>query len=346
MLSQVITPYAPHLIDLANLLGMPQGINMHLSLTERQEIIEEQLSKKHINTKVLDALTSDLDMMDKIIEGIEILELWCNAPGEYESQQARKDHIKEMGLKDIVETVYVTTLALKNTTTLANLIGILALKLEFEESYQGFKAAGEIIALLCYTDVYDLDKPKKYDSIIVKPQFALPDETKEYIENAQYLPPSICKPKYLMHNRSSGYRTIKRDSLILGGAIHHHNEDICLDVLNRMNETALELNQDMLSIQQEYEGDLDVIEDFEGSALEYQRAVSQQKENWELFLRRSDLAYSIVEDNPFYLTHKIDKRGRIYSQGYAINVQGNSYQKSLLDLYNKEIVEVPDDYFS
>lgn len=319
---------------------------MHLSLTERQEIIEEQLSKKHINTKVLDALTSDLDMMDKIIEGIEILELWCNAPGEYESQQARKDHIKEMDLKDIVETVYVTTLALKNTTTLANLIGILALKLEFEESYQGFKAAGEIIALLCYTDVYDLDKPKKYDSITVKPQFDLPQETKEYIENAQYLPPSICKPKYLIHNRSSGYRTIKRDSLILGGAIHHHNEDICLDVLNRMNETALELNQDMLSIQQEFEGDLDVIEDFEGSALEYQRAVSQQKENWELFLRRSDLAYSIVEDNPFYLTHKIDKRGRIYPQGYAINVQGNSYQKSCLDLAKKDYIEVPDDYFS
>ena len=318
---------------------------MHLSLTERQEEIENKLSKKHIHTKVLDELTSDLDMMDKIVEGIEILELWCNSPGEYTSQQARKDHIKEMDLKDIVETVYITTLALKRTTTLANLIGILALKLEFDESYQGFKAAGEIIALLCYTDVYDLDKPKKFDSIVVKPNYDLPEETKEYIENAQYLPPSICKPKYLIHNRSSGYRTIKRDSLILGGAIHHHNEDICLEVLNRMNETALELNQDMLSIPQDYEGDLDTIEDFEGSALEYQRAVSQQKENWELFLRRADLAYSIVEDAPFYLTHKVDKRGRIYSQGYAINVQGNSYQKASLDLYNKEIVEVPCGYF-
>ena len=39
---------------------------MHLSLAERQEIIEEQLSKKHINTKVLDDLTGDLEMMDKI----------------------------------------------------------------------------------------------------------------------------------------------------------------------------------------------------------------------------------------------------------------------------------------
>lgn len=26
LLSQVITPYAPHLIDLANLLGIPQGV--------------------------------------------------------------------------------------------------------------------------------------------------------------------------------------------------------------------------------------------------------------------------------------------------------------------------------
>ena len=55
---------------------------------------------------------------------------------------------------------------------------------------------------------------------------------------------------------------------------------------------------------------------------------------------------TLVEDNPFYLTHKIDKRGRIYSQGYAINVQGNSYQKSLIDLVKKDYIEVPDDYFS
>ena len=46
---------------------------MHLSLTERQEEIENKLSKKHIHTKVFDELTSDLDMMDKIVEGIEIL---------------------------------------------------------------------------------------------------------------------------------------------------------------------------------------------------------------------------------------------------------------------------------
>ena len=46
-----------------------------------------------------------------------------------------------------------------------------------------------------------------------------------------------------------------------------------------------------------------------------------------------------------FITHKFDKRGRIYSQGYHVHIQGTSYKKAILELHNKEMVEVPDGYF-
>jgi DNA-directed RNA polymerase len=42
--------------------------------------------------------------------------------------------------------------------------------------------------------------------------------------------------------------------------------------------------------------------------------------------------------NEFYLTHKYDKRGRSYSQGYHINYQGNAWNKAVVCLADKEFV--------
>ena len=41
----------------------------------------------------------------------------------------------------------------------------------------------------------------------------------------------------------------------------------------------------------------------------------------------------------FYLTHRYDKRGRCYSQGYHINYQGNSWNKAVVEFANGEVVD-------
>ena len=43
-----------------------------------------------------------------------------------------------------------------------------------------------------------------------------------------------------------------------------------------------------------------------------------------------------------YLTHKYDKRGRVYCQGYYISYQGTDWNKAVIELSNKEIVS--DDF--
>ena len=53
-------------------------------------------------------------------------------------------------------------------------------------------------------------------------------------------------------------------------------------------------------------------------------------------------AMLINEGNRFYLTHKYDKRGRTYCQGYHVSYQGNTYRKAILQLADKELVPVEE----
>jgi DNA-directed RNA polymerase len=41
----------------------------------------------------------------------------------------------------------------------------------------------------------------------------------------------------------------------------------------------------------------------------------------------------------FHLTHKVDKRGRIYSQGYHVNTQGAAFKKAMIELAKEELIE-------
>jgi DNA-directed RNA polymerase len=40
-----------------------------------------------------------------------------------------------------------------------------------------------------------------------------------------------------------------------------------------------------------------------------------------------------------YLTHRYDRRGRIYCTGYHVNEQGTDYHKAVLEFADKELVE-------
>jgi hypothetical protein len=159
----------------------------------------------------------------------------------------------------------------------------------------------------------------------------------------------LCKPNKLKHNRSNGYKTIKGESLILGNSINHHDGEICLDVLNIMNSIPLTINEEFREYcLEEPTFDLTTVEGAENmTRVQLMHAVTQQRLNWEDHLRKSTALYDLMieEGNHFYLTHKVDKRGRIYSQGYHINPQGTSFKKAVIDLKRKEKIDVPANFF-
>ena len=48
--------------------------------------------------------------------------------------------------------------------------------------------------------------------------------------------------------------------------------------------------------------------------------------------------------NEFYLTNRVDKRGRLYSCGYAINTQGTAYNKACIEFCEEEFIDVPNEF--
>lgn len=318
-------------------------------LLDTQLQVEKAFSRKGIKAAVMQYMDTIPEVEVVINQGVELLRMWCAAESSYESKKIRKDHISQMDLKELTTDIFCRIAALGTETTLNNLASQLAPSLGFDDTRTGIQACAEIIAVLCDTNFYNLVKYHINSSVYVKSNFSLPDELQAYVERACYLPPLIVKPKTLTDNRSSGYLTVKGESLILGGSNNHHNDPIALDVLNLMNRYRLTLNEWVLdNVVEEPTSDLNTVEDAHLlTEVELRRAVQQQHRNWNKHLEQSAYFYTHVRlnSNKMFITNKYDKRGRIYSCGYHISPQGASYKKAIVDLYDKSVVEIPDGYF-
>lgn len=311
--------------------------------------VEQAFSKKQVKDAVLAELMNDPIVPIKIEQGVTLIKEWCESESEYDSKRERKNHISQMDLQALVTDVFVKISSLTSPTTLNNMVSQMAPMFGFDDTRVGLTACGEIMAVLCNTDFFNLRKPSVQSSIYVDPLFQLTDATIAYIERACYLPPLIVKPSVLSNNRSSGYKTLKGESLILGGSHNHHSDDACLDVLNLMNSYPLTLNKQFLdNVVEEPTSDLNTVKNAKKlSKPDLVRAIAQQHKNWERHLDQSAYFYRHIlnNGNKMYMTNKVDKRGRIYSQGYHINPQGTSYKKGMIDLFNQETIEVPCDFF-
>lgn len=314
-----------------------------------QAELEYMFSKKHAHEHIYDMLLENLETMEMIERGINLLEVWTTIPAKYTTKQERIDALKGMNIQKIVEETYTRIMSVRGHTTLASMASQIGMGLGFADTKQGITLAAEILAVLSRTGFFMIYQPFPRGQRYVKCSFELDDETQEIVDRAMYMPPMITKPQRLKHNRSSGYQTIKGESLILGGAYKHHDYHICLDVLNTMNSVALSVNEEFRQYcLEEPTSELDEIEGAEQmTQIELMNARTQKRLNWEDHVRKSTALYDLMieEGNHFYLTNKVDTRGRIYSQGHHINPQGTSFKKSVLDLHRKEKIDVPKDFF-
>ena len=158
----------------------------------------------------------------------------------------------------------------------------------------------------------------------------LPDELQRRVDLMCVLPPMLVKPRTLRHNKSCGYLTINNDSLILGDKENYHDECISLDVLNTLNSQALCLDLDICyKFQKEFKSEFDKDTD---EYLNQRKTYERAKEQFEYFR-------DVIQDKTIFFTHKVDKRGRVYPQGYQFNTQGSSFEKACINLKTKEFVE-------
>lgn len=290
-----------------------------------QEMNEERFNRKHIDVKIRTAIEDNPEMVAKIKHGVALVQEYMATTYSYASKNRRIAQLANMDVSAMVMDIFVGIAYSQRPELFTSVSAQMAARLKFSDRTDAITTVAELMAVLCLTDAFDILKPNKQASLMVISRIPLSDNLKSFIEISQYLPPMVCEPLELTHNYSSGYLT-HNDSLILGSG-NHHDGDICLDTLNLMNKVALKLDTQFLcKVEEDPTFELD----------------TQDKEDaWRRFKTQSYMFYSLMEqqDNRFYFTHKVDKRGRAYSQGYHLNPQGSSFKKAMLELADEELIE-------
>ena len=288
-----------------------------------QEMNEARFNRKHVDAKIREEIKANPDMCDKMAQGVDLLKQYM-AGSYYESKMKRIAQLVNLDLEAMVLDLFTGIAYCLRPELFTSVTAQLASRLKFSDKTEAITTVAEITAVLCATDAFDIEKANKMASLMVVSNIPLSERLVTFIEESQFLPPMVCEPLELTHNYSSGYLT-HNDSLILGTG-NHHDGDICLDVLSTMNKVALKLDTEFLSqVEEEPTFDLD----------------TQDKiDQWNRFKEQSYMMYSLLasQGNQFYLNHKVDKRGRIYSVGYHISTQGTSFKKAMLEFAKEELV--------
>ena len=292
-----------------------------------QIVIEDKYSKRKVRDHIMKEIVSydEGEFGDKIDDACKAIQVYLRG-SYYPSKEARISHLYEIDLSidDIVYEILMIVLPTTDYLTIQSVSGQLAGKLGYPNIFDGIKTAAELITVVCGADLYNIIKPEVSitGSALVENIYVLSDELMQYIANTKYLPPMICKPKILKTNWDCAYLT-GTDSVILKGNTHKGKQS--LDVLNIRNQTALSLDLNIFDLKEMPKSEHETVK----QAIAFERMAQS-----------SQIVYRdlLDEDNKFYLTHKLDERGRGYAQGYHCNYQSSQYKKALINLHKKELI--------
>lgn len=215
-------------------------------------------------------------------------------------------------------------MALHRRTTLPTMVGIL------RHHFDDGQATADAILKCC--EVQLLHWNAAFSQLVVEPILTIPEHVQRDLDLFQFPLPMVVEPREVKSNRDTGY-VLNRGSIILKK--NHHSDDVCLDHINRMNKVRFTINIDTATMVKNAWRNLDkpkegeTKEDFE-----------KRKRAFEKYSRTAHDVHDVMVEhgNVFYLTHKYDKRGRVYCQGYHINYQGNAWNKAVVELADKEII--------
>lgn len=290
-----------------------------------QVVLENKYSRKHIRSRVLaDIVTHGL--ADKFDKATALVSTYLH--GEYyKSKDIRVKAIRHMSTSELVEETLVAVLTSKDAQPIQAVASRLAARLPFDDIFDGIKTASELIAVICRADFYDVIAANSSDtgSLMVRSNVALEPCTLKAIAGTKYLPPMVCEPNELKStgNMDNTHITYK-DSLILGSP-NHHELPLAIDALNIANQVKLALDEDILMFEEIPNKPLDSNK----KQLQFDKMAADSLEVYNELLELG---------NEFYLTWKPDSRGRIYSQGYHVNIQSTGYKKALINLAHKETI--------
>lgn len=249
-------------------------------------------------------------------------QLFPRIKSEFTSNPEFGKHMDKHGINQDFGFDLLVQMVLHKRTTLPILVGLL--RKHFQQDCQ---MTADAILEAAKADLVDW----KPDFLLFVVRYDITQDVQDDLDRYQYPLPMIVEPLALKDNHDTGYFT-SRNSVILKN--NHHDEDVCLDHLNAMNRIKLSVNHDVANMIHNKWKNLDKPKDGEDRK-DYEKRVKAFKKYDRT--ARDVMQHLEVADNVFHLTHKYDKRGRVYSQGYHVNYQGNCWNKAVIEFANQEV---------
>lgn len=299
-----------------------------------QVVNEDKYAKREINSRIWKDL-SECDNLAPVLAKLKSLILAYKA--QYNQYwPSKRDRCFTLGEYNNTPDVmtYIAVGAMKSSqgkpVPIHGMVEYVARRLEgYSDHMDAVRTASELIAVGALADLYDVIAAKDSDtgSLMVRSRWSLDLSTEQYIADTMYLPPMLCPPNEITGNTTSGYLNPVGESVILK-SYNHHNKPMALDALNIANSVPFQLDEFILNTYQETPTkELDTVE---------------KVRNFQLLKNSSKQVYNMLEDqgNLFWFSWRFDKRGRMYSQGYHVNIQSTEYKKALVTLATMETVKV------
>lgn len=220
------------------------------------------------------------------------------------------DIVSGSGSKPVLKLL--VHMAIQKRMPIAAAIGILSKDMSLEN-------AACVVEFCVQHNLVGLSK----DTLIVHYEPSM--EIQNQIAMYMFLPPMVVEPLRVTSNRQSGYLTADTTIMTKGS---HTGDDVCLDVINILNSFEFSLDLNVLEHSNMFES-LKAYKEGETHE-EYRKRIKQ----WKRFdtTTRELIANHYLDVSSIWFTHKYDKRGRMYCQGYNISYQGSEWNKAMVQV--------------
>lgn len=229
--------------------------------------------------------------------------------------------LKEHGIPEKFGIDMLAQMALHRRCNLATLIGTL------RHHVNSNQEAADLLVKCINSGLVTWNPELRIFIVVV----TISDDMQNMLNMYQYPLPMVVPPQELIENMQSAYLD-STNSVILKD--NHHEDDVCLDHLNNVNRIKFSINMDVVQFVRNQWRNLDkpkegeTTQDFEKRRRAFDK---YDKSSKEVIKRLTDIT------DEFYLTHRYDKRGRTYCQGYHVNYQGTPWNKACVEFAHKEV---------
>lgn len=236
-----------------------------------------------------------------------------------------KTDVVNMVTEDIADELAISilfTTILLGKNTFQSYIGHVASQINLElEPFRKAQLAAWVLAY-CDGGAYNIIAPAigSMMNYSVEPKISLSIEDSQELSRCFFLPPSKDKLNDWTNPYNGGY-SFERSYAILGDSFNKHDYPIDLQTLNILQSVKYKLTNNVDTPQKlDEEASDDRVVQFALAEIQTRKVLKEYR------------------DEEFSFVWKFDKRGRVYSCGYDINVQGDSYRKASLEFAKEEIV--------